>query len=76
MSTILVRGPFTSDELAKIISVVSGIEFARPDETFEIFVDDPQAEPMIDELMEKINPLRAGYERVVRYRHVKPRGKP
>lgn len=75
MSTILLRGPFTDRDTAKIIAVVSGIEADRPDETFEVHVDDPDSKATLTDFLEKISPLRAGYERVLRYRHVKPRGK-
>jgi len=75
VSTILLRGPFTDNDIAKIVAVMSGIEATRPDEVFEVHVDDPESHTAMEEFLEKISPLRAGYERVLRYRHVKPRGK-
>ena len=68
MTTVLVRGPFTGSEMERIVSLLSDIEAARPDETFEIYIDDPQADAEIEALLQKANPLRPGYERVVRYR--------
>jgi hypothetical protein len=76
MSTILIRGPFTEVEMAGLVTVLSGIEAARPEETFEIFIDHPDADTEIEALVEKINPLRPGYERVVRYRDVDTRDAP
>lgn len=66
--TVMVRGPLTDDELAQIVEVMQRIEAARPRETFEVLIDDPDTEGEIEELAEKINPRRPGYERIVRYR--------
>ena len=70
----MIRGPFTDLELASLVTVLQGIEAARPEEIFEIHVDDEESHTSLKDFLEKVSPLRAGYERVVRYRHVKPRG--
>lgn len=66
--TVTVRGPFTEAEMKRIIAVVGEIESARPTETFEVFIDAPSMEGDPDRIVEELNPLRPGYERIVRYR--------
>lgn len=68
MSTILIRGPFTEAELTRLVSVLQDIEATRPEEIFEIHIDDMAVETEVEEFLAKVNPLRAGYERMVRYR--------
>jgi len=66
--TVTVRGPFTEAEMALIVDVVSDIESARPTETFEVFIDAPSMQGDPEKIVEELNPLRPGYERIVRYR--------
>lgn len=68
MASILIRGPFTEAEMRRIVLLLQDIEGARPEETFEVFIDSPQADAQAEEFLEAMNPLRPGYERVVRYR--------
>lgn len=64
----MLRGPLTDDEVRQIVEVVKDAEERRPDETFTIAVDDPESDADAQELLDAINPLRAGYERMVKYR--------
>ena len=63
---IVIRGPFTDSEIAEIIAVVSAIEARRPDETFELAMDADGSADDVQELLDMVNPLRPGYERVVK----------
>lgn len=67
MPTILIKGPFTEAETRKFVSLVWDIEETRPEQTFEVYIDDPAQQGEIDEIMDTFNPPRAGYERVMRY---------
>jgi len=66
MQTITIQGPFSDDEIARIIAVVGDIESTRPEETFEIFFnyDNIDRDGFV-ELLERVNPLRPGYERQI-----------
>jgi hypothetical protein len=64
---VVLRGPFTDVELREIIAVVSDIEARRPDEVFELSIDASDSDDDVQELLDMVNPLRPGYERVVKY---------
>jgi ATP-dependent protease ClpP protease subunit len=67
VSTIVIKGPFTSDELTKIAQAVCQAEAQRPTETFEVYVNAPHMQGEVDSVLDLFAPLRYGYERVVKY---------
>lgn len=72
MSTIVIRGPFTDAEVAALVALVGRIEHKRPDETFEVFIDAPEEQGTVDEIIDKINPPRPGYTRTLSYWKTNP----
>lgn len=65
---IILRGPFTEGEIGQLVAVLQQIEARRPDETFEIFLDASDTDgDDVQALLERVNPLRPGYERVVKF---------
>ncbi len=64
--TILIRGELTDDELLDIVAVVQRIEQTRPDEDFQMVVDDPETDGHIDKILSQI-PLHPGYGRAVKF---------
>lgn len=68
MSTIVAIGSFTSAELAQFMAVLREIEGKRPDEIFEVYIDAPEMQDTVEDLIAEINPLRTGYERMVKTR--------
>lgn len=68
--TVTIVGPLTDEDLRQIIVAVQGIEARRPEETFHVVLDDPTNTQEAEEFIEKINPLRRGYERVTRMRRL------
>ena len=67
MSTIVIKGEFSEQELRRILDVIRDIEASRPDETFEVHINDPEMQGDVEDILAAINPLRSGYERVVKY---------
>ena len=65
--TVVLRGPFTRAEVKALVMAVGCIEAKRPDETFEVYVDAPEMEGEVDELIDQNNPPRAGYTRTITY---------
>lgn len=63
---IVLRGPFTEGDVGEIIALVQRIEADRPDETFEIALNASDSADA-EELLDHLNPLRPGYQRVVKY---------
>lgn len=66
---IVLRGPFTEDEVTQIVGVMRRIEARRPEETFEVLLhadEDDVLDLDVVDLLERLNPLRAGYERTVK----------
>lgn len=68
MQTVSIRGPLTDDEVREIVEVLQRIESRHPDETFQVFINSPESEAEVNDMLEKVNPLRYGYERVVKTR--------
>lgn len=68
--TVILRGPFTAEDIRQIVDVAQMIESARPDETFEVFIDAPELDGEPERLMQQFNPLRPGYARTITsYKH-------
>jgi hypothetical protein len=63
--TVMIKGPFTDDEIRAIVAVIQRIELDRPDDIFGIVIDSPQTDMDIDEFMATI-PINPGYERITR----------
>lgn len=67
--TIMIKGPFTEEETRNIVMVLTQwlqvIESSRPEETFQILLDDPHTDVAIADLLARIPP-RPGYERITR----------
>jgi hypothetical protein len=67
--TVMIRGPFTDDEvldiMAAVLPLTQAAEQARPGETFQVMVDAPDADIAFDELLAMI-PTQPGYERITR----------
>lgn len=68
MHTVVVKGPFTTDELRQIFDLIKQIEAERPTETFEVYINAPEMEGEVEDIIAEINPLRYGYERMIKYR--------
>lgn len=66
--TVTFIGPFTNRELRRMIEVVQQIEQERPKETFHVLLEDPEETRRAEDLLEEINPLRKGYERLIKIR--------
>lgn len=71
IKSIILRGPFTEDNLARLIETMKDIEAQRPDENFEVIFDASQVDvdTEVEAIFEKFSPLRPGYGRIVT--HVK-----
>lgn len=67
VSTIVIKGPFTSQEVAKIAKAVCQAEARRPTETFEVYINAPDMQGEVDAVVNLFAPLRYGYERTVKY---------
>lgn len=65
---IVLRGPFTEDEIRQLVTAMQQIEARRPDETFELFIDASDSpDDDVQGLLDRVNPLRPGYQRMVKY---------
>lgn len=67
MSTIVIKGPFTQEEMCQIANAVWQAEAHRPTETFEVYIDAPEMRGEVDDVLNLFAPLQYGYERVVKY---------
>lgn len=67
VSTIVIKGPFTSGEVAQIAKAVCQAEAQRPTETFEVFINAASMQGEVDAVVGMFAPLQYGYERVVKY---------
>jgi TusA-related sulfurtransferase len=63
MSTIVMRGPFTPEQQRALVALVSDMEAARPEEIFEVYIDDPGCDETLNDMLAKLAPLRSGYQR-------------
>jgi hypothetical protein len=63
----MIMGPLTEAELRAIINTVKDIEERRPDETFAVHIDAPDAEEFMEDFLSRINNLRPGYGRRMDY---------
>lgn len=64
--SVVLKGPFTDDDLREIVETMQRIEGRRPDETFNVLLD-AEDDEIVNGFMERINPLRGGYARVVKF---------
>ena len=67
VSTIVIKGPFTPQEMNRIAKAVCQAEAQRPTETFEVYINAPNMQGEVDAVLDLFAPLRYGYERVVKY---------
>ncbi len=67
VSTIVIKGPFTSQEMSRIARAVCQAEAQRPDETFEVYINAPNMQSEVDDVLDLFAPLKYGYERTVKY---------
>jgi hypothetical protein len=64
--SLLIRGRFSDDEILDIVAVVQRIEHARPDDKFEVAIDDPAGTKEFFLELDK-RPLPEGYGRVTAF---------
>lgn len=67
VSTIVIKGPFTPQEVSQIAKAVCQAEAQRPTETFEVYINAPHIQGEVDDVINLFAPLRYGYERTVKY---------
>lgn len=74
--TLVVKGTFTATEIRRVVELVAEIESGRPEENFEIYLNDPQAISEAKGCVAKMlnRPLRPGYERIVTTMHYRDEG--
>jgi hypothetical protein len=61
--SLLIRGHFTDDEILDIVAVVQRIEKHRPQESFEVAVDDPAGTAEFFAALDA-RPVPKGYGRI------------
>ena len=66
--TLVIRGELTEEQIRQFVLLVQRFEGQNPTETYRLAIIDPQGTASSDEtmkLIERVNPLRPGYERVL-----------
>ena len=61
---LVIKGPFTEDEVRRIAAVVQQIESTRPEETFDVIVDAEETDVEVE--LERVMQLPPGYERHIK----------
>lgn len=61
---VVIKGPFTEEDLRQIVDVLRMIESTRPTETFEFIIDAPETDIEIE--LSRVAPLPPSYERHIK----------